>query len=133
MKATPKQYAQVLFDSVKDASKEEASDVLDKFSKILVKNTQISQLEKILNYFNTIWNRENNILEAEIITARELREDELSNIKKFTTEKANGREIVFKTVINENLKGGFVVRLGDEIFDSSLRNRISSLKQSLNN
>jgi F-type H+-transporting ATPase subunit delta len=122
-----------LFESVKDASKEESLNILDNFSNILAENNQISQMEKILSYFNDIWNRENNILEAEIITARESSENDLNGIKKFVIEKAGEKEVIIKTAVNKNLKGGFVVRLGDEIFDSSLRNRISSLKKSLNN
>ncbi len=133
MKATPKQYAQTLFESVRNVSKEEASKILDNFSKVLVENNQVSQLEKILSYFSNIWNKENNILEAEIITARELNADDLISIKKFAIERAGGKEIDIKVIVDKQLKGGFVVRLGDEIFDSSLKNRIASLKQALNN
>ncbi len=133
MKATPKQYAQTLFESVRDASEEESLKVLNNFSKILISNNQVSQLEKILSFFNDIWNKENDILEAEIITVRELSKDDLADIEKFVIEKANGKKVDIKTVVNKDLKGGFVVRLGDEIFDSSLKNRISSLRQTLNN
>lgn len=133
MKITPKQYAQTLFEVTKDSSADDMLKILDKFLKILVDNNQFSQIEKILSNFNEIWNRENNILEAEIITARELSEIDLLNINKFVKRKAGKSEVAVKMIIDESLKGGFVVRLRDEIFDSSLRNRIASLKQALNN
>ena len=43
-----------------------------------------------------------------------------------------GREVVLQTLVDPDLIGGIVVRLGDWRYDFSIRSRLSALRQSIN-
>ena len=132
MKITPKQYAQALFETTRDCSSDILIERLSSFSMILIENNQASQLDKILSYFKEIWNKESGIVEVEVIIAREMSDASLDKIKKFIEKKAGGRKINMSVFVDESLIGGFIVRMGNEIFDSSLKNRVLVLKSGLN-
>lgn len=131
MKITAKQYAEVLFQSVNGQSKDKAKKIVDNFAKVLIENNQSSQLEKILSFFNNIWNQNNMIAEAEITSANELDKDSRKEIDKFIRNNASQKEIETKINIDSGIKGGFIVRLGDQIFDSSLKTRLNEFKKKI--
>ncbi len=133
MKIKPKQYAQSLFESIKDANNKQAKNIISRLIEVLVANNQKSQLPKIISYFNLLWNREKNIVEAEIISAKELDKKTLQILEKVIKRKIpTGSEIELNKKIDENIKGGFIIRLEDRILDSSLSGRVKELKKSLN-
>lgn len=133
MKITAKQYAQSLFEATKDASEKEAKEATKKLAEVLVSNNQTSQLEKVLDYFSSLWNKEKGILEAEIISSNKLDNDTKKVLLEFIDKKTKGKEVEIKETVDKKIKGGFVIRLGDEILDSSLSTRIKELKKSLIN
>jgi F-type H+-transporting ATPase subunit delta len=48
-----------------------------------------------------------------------------------TLEKTTGKKIEAKFSLDPNLLGGALVRVGDTIYDGSLRNRLNSLRERL--
>ena len=46
-------------------------------------------------------------------------------------EKATGKTVVLETRLDESLIGGLVARVGDTVYDASLRSRLASLKHQL--
>jgi F-type H+-transporting ATPase subunit delta len=45
--------------------------------------------------------------------------------------RATGREVEVRVVVDPTVVGGIVARVGDEIFDGSLRSRLDDAKQQL--
>ncbi len=133
MKITAKQYAQSLFEATKDASESEAIEVTQKLAEVLASNNQMSQTEKILDYFNSLWNREKGIIEAEVISANELDKEMLTLLNGYIVKLLKDKEVVIKQKIDKSVKGGFIIRLGDKILDASLSTRIKELKKTLTN
>jgi F-type H+-transporting ATPase subunit delta len=129
MKISAKQYAETLFQSVEGQSKDKAKKIIKNFAKVLIENNHASQIEKILSYFNSIWNKNKGVVEAEIISAHELDKDAMIAIDEFIKKNADNREVEIKKTANLEIRGGFVVRLGDQIFDSSLKTRLNELKK----
>lgn len=46
-------------------------------------------------------------------------------------ERATGKQVVLQTEVHPELIGGLVARIGDTVYDSSLRTRLDQLKQAL--
>ena len=133
VKATPKKYAQTLYDLIKDANEKEALQLIDKFSALLIKNNQTSQLEKIANYFGEIWDMEKGLINANIISANKI-DSEIENvIKVYVQNKArkNLKNITVENQIDEELIGGFVLRYNDKILDQSVKRKIAQLKKKM--
>lgn len=133
MKIKAKQYAQALFWEAKGKEGKELLNVIDRFFEVLKTDNNISQIGKIIFYFNELWNKENSLVEAEITCSRSLetnlKNDVLSYLKKIS--KAENIKISEKE--NKKIIGGFVLKYGDKIIDASIKNKINSFKNSLLN
>ncbi len=64
---------------------------------------------------------------AEVISARALRDDELSLLRQELRNLIK-RDVMLETHVDANLLGGLVVRVGSQMFDSSLRNKLQRLE-----
>jgi F-type H+-transporting ATPase subunit delta len=132
MKITPKQYAKSLFELI-DSEKDEKINqkIIERFIKMLIRNNQVSQFEKILSYFNNYWNSKNKIVQAEIQSNYNLNDDIIKLIKKYIKNKTNKDNINIENKINKELIGGFIIKYEDKIFDNSLRSKIIKLKNNI--
>lgn len=133
MKVTVAQYAKTLHESVKDKSQKEISGIISQFVKILAKNNQIKNSGKIIGKFGDIYNEENGIVEAEVIS-REALSNTLSNkVESFIKEKYQARKVVLKNIVDEKIKGGIIIKVGDELMDASVAKQLKDLKNRLSN
>lgn len=133
MKITTTQYARTLHESVKNKSQKEISGIISGFVKILSRDNQIRNSGKIIAKFSDIYNKENEIVEAEVVS-REALSNMLSNkIKNFVKEKYQAKEVTLNNTIDEKIKGGIVIRVGDELMDASVAKQLRDLKNRLSN
>jgi F-type H+-transporting ATPase subunit delta len=131
MRITATQYAKALHEAVRGKSQKEIPEVISGLVKILAKNNQLKNSGKIIAKFSDIYNKENEIVEAEI-TSREVLSNKLSNkIKSFVKEKYRAKEVVLKNIVDEKIKGGIVLRVGDELMDASVSKKLRDLKYKL--
>jgi F-type H+-transporting ATPase subunit delta len=133
MKVTVTQYAKTLHEAVKDKSQKEIPEIIAGFVKILAKNNQIRNSGKIIDKFGDIYNKENRIIEAEVVS-REVLSNMLSNkLKKFVKEKYQAEKVILKNTVDEKIKGGVVIKVGDELMDASVAKQLRGLKTKLSN
>lgn len=131
MNIKPKQYAQSLYEMVKDADKNESKKIIEKFVCLLVENNQTSQVEKILDYFTEMWNKEKGIVVAEISSARKLDANIVKMLKKHITDLSDAELLELSEKIDEDLLGGIILKYNNKIVDNSLRTRVQEFKKAL--
>jgi F-type H+-transporting ATPase subunit delta len=131
MKISKKQYAQALFEVVKDLDKKNAKKAIKKFADILVKNNKVSQVDGIITYFTDFWNKDKSIVNAEIVSSRKLGRNIVQAINSYVVKISNAKNVEVKEKIDEKIIGGVIVRHSDKILDMSLRNRLALLRNSL--
>lgn len=131
MKAQAKQYAQALFLEVKDKSSDEMALALDNFLQVLKRDNCVSQVEKIISYFNNFWQKEYSLVEAEITTAEVLETSLKKEIIDYLIEKSKAEKIKINEKENKKIIGGFIVKYGDKIIDASVKNKINLFKNNL--
>lgn len=131
MKAKPKQYAQVLFDLVKDSDKKDLKKQVEKFGNVMIANNQISQFDKIISYFNEMWNQDKAIVETEIISVHELGVGVEKRIKEFVSKKTMAKEVVITSKQDKALIGGMILRYGNRLLDNSYRTKILRMKNNM--
>ena len=68
---------------------------------------------------------------AEVRSAVELDEQTVARLAA-TLSKVTGKQVEVKTVVDPTVLGGIVTRVGDTVIDGSLRRRLSSLRDKLN-
>ncbi|MBD3359928.1 MAG: ATP synthase F1 subunit delta [Candidatus Buchananbacteria bacterium] len=132
MKIKPQQYAQVLFESLEQAPQSDWQKMINNFAKLLLEHNQISQLDKIIYFFDKLWNKRKNITSTKIISAYKLDEQTETLLKKYLEKLVDG-EIEFSAEVDKKLKGGFLLRYNDNLIDYSLKNRLRKLKTKLIN
>lgn len=131
MKISPKKYAQALFDSLKGKDDKESIIIIDLFIEMLYEDNQIALIRKIIYYFQALYEKEGLYSKVRIESAHKLSDKTKSEIKKYLQKKEIKGELKWEEIIDEKLKGGFILRYQDQILDLSLKTRLNNFSQFL--
>ncbi len=106
------------------------NDLLNKFLRFLVSKRRFFYVEKILKDFIETCSKKRGEIKAELVSAKELSESEITNIKE---ELANN----FSSKIKLNYKhdsgliGGLVVQVGSTMIDTSIKNKLQKIENGM--
>ena len=131
MKITSKQYAQTLFDLTDGKQKADIQKSVADFARHINKERKLKLAGKIIEQFGKIYNQKNGVVEAEIVTAEKLNEPLEKKIKSYIEKKYEAKKVIVKNIINEKIKGGMIIRVGDEVVDGSIAGKLGELKKIL--
>ncbi|HUD53787.1 MAG TPA: ATP synthase F1 subunit delta [Terracidiphilus sp.] len=97
---------------------------------VLINNDRIGQVHEVAAAYRAELRARLGIREAEIVTARELGDDERNTLIAGVGKLAGARvEAIFK--LDRSILGGAVVRIGSTIYDGSVRGRLERLREVL--
>lgn len=108
------------------------SQVTGNFLRVLLKNNRLSEAAEISRRFAAVLEERSGIISAEIISARELPEDERTAFQS-TIEKLTGKRAKISYAIDQELIGGAVARVGSTVYDGSVRTKLENLREQLVN
>jgi len=131
MKISAKQYAQSLYEVVKDKKDSQIRKIIKNFSRILINNNDILKIDKITAEFARIWNRERGIVEAEIIGARKFDNKIIKLLNDYIIKLSGAKKIEIKQTVDKNILGGVIIRYEDRVIDGSLKTKLSELKNKM--
>ena len=100
------------------------------FMEIVVKKRREAYLSDIAVQFISQYNAIRGISSATVTTAAKLNDATVALVKSFI-EKQTGTSIDLKVKVDPAIIGGLVIRIGDQLFDSSIANKINKLKPEL--
>jgi len=133
MKITAKQYATVLLESLEGKDEKQTGEIIKKFSDVLRANNHLSLLPGIIRFFNEAWDKKNNTMEAEIVTARAISKTAIAELEKFIKTRAASDKVEMSEKIDPGLLGGVVLRYGNKSLDLSLKTKLADLKRQIIN
>jgi F-type H+-transporting ATPase subunit delta len=107
-----------------------ASKILRNFLFVLADHQRTHILPEIVTTFQEVVRQRQGIAEAEISSAVELSAAQKAEFAS-TLERITGQRVEAKYSLEPALLGGVVVRVGDTIYDGSLRNRLNALRTRL--
>ncbi|MUP45158.1 ATP synthase F1 subunit delta [Gramella sp. BOM4] len=124
----------VVRNSIKKSALLEIFKNLDNVSKgaidILIENGRINILHIVARQYIIQYNEMNNVRQAVVTTAvpldSELEAQVLAKVKELTGSKAT-----LKNIVDEDIIGGFILRVGDLQYDASVARNLSRLKREL--
>ncbi|WP_028870623.1 ATP synthase F1 subunit delta [Psychroserpens burtonensis] len=94
----------------------------------LIHNKRISAIGDVASQYVVLYDHLKQIQVATVTTAVELSDDlrakVLGKLKELT-----GKEVEIKSVIDESILGGFVLRIGDIQYNASVSNKLNKLKR----
>jgi len=125
------QYAKALYESVQEKTPEEAGEIVSGLVKILFKKNQLRLKNEIIQKFEAIYNRENKIIKGEIITREKLADETKSKLENYIKNRYEANEVFLKEEIDEKIKGGIILKVGDDRIDFSVAKQLKNLKQAI--
>jgi F-type H+-transporting ATPase subunit delta len=107
---------------------ENGDEHLVRFLELLAERHRMPALFRIRREFNRLWAEENQLLPVTITSAVELDDDTVKDLGK-RIEEQTGRKIELTTNIDPGLIGGLQMRVGNMVYDASIKNRLEKLRR----
>ncbi len=131
MKVSNSQYANALYEAAKGKSQSEIDKIVASFVKIMAKNNQVKNSESIIKKFKEVWNKKEGIVEAEVVSREKLNLGMKNEIERYVEKKYKAEKVEIIEKIDKDIKGGIIVKVGDEVMDGSIGKQLQNLKKSL--
>jgi F-type H+-transporting ATPase subunit delta len=97
---------------------------------LLSDRQRIRNVGEVADAYEALAEARSGRLRAEVTTATQLPDSYFTELER-TLQQITGREVVLVRKVDPSLVGGVVARVGDQVFDGSLKNRLSELKAEL--
>jgi F-type H+-transporting ATPase subunit delta len=107
-----------------------AEEILRNFARLVAEKGRAPMLEEIAREYDALVAAEEHILNVELTTAFELSDGEANAIVK-QIEKASGQRVEAERMVDPDLIGGVVLKVGSLEVDSSVRGRLERLRREL--
>jgi F-type H+-transporting ATPase subunit delta len=100
------------------------------FVNVLIDRKRIDQLSGIEKAFRQKVDEIKGITRGEVVSAEPLSEDELGRVTDALSN-ISGKQVLVTTEVDPNLIGGLLAKVGDMVFDGTIRTQLNQLKESL--
>ncbi len=100
------------------------------FIKILIENARLSFCKEIFLEYSNLLENSKNIKNAIVVSACKLSKEQLDKIK-VKLEDRYKCTITLDTKIDETLIAGFIIKMGNEVIDASVRTKLDKLSNVL--
>ncbi|MBQ3311335.1 ATP synthase F1 subunit delta [bacterium] len=115
---------------IENVFKNDVDRLVINFLKLLVQNDRFEIIYDIANIYKDLLNKKNNIVDVEVISAIELSLDDRNRISEKLSSKLN-KQINVKYNTSESVIAGFVVKMGDDVIDTSVAHKLEEYKKIL--
>jgi len=105
-------------------------ELLVRFLRLLIQKDREKMTEPILDAYQSLRDEQRGIVDAHVTTARPLTDDNREAVVE-ALEARTGKTIRLHVDEDPDLVGGIVIRIGDRVFDGSVRNKLSALHDRL--
>jgi len=106
------------------------SPILTSFINLLIEKKRLQNLAEIAEFYGRLIDAHANIARAQIRAATELKDEVVQDIAK-TLEKMTGKHVVVEFQQDSSLIGGIVAKIGDVVFDGSVRRQLLTFKETM--
>ena len=111
-----------------DRAVSDADPILVNFLKLLIENHRMPVIFRVRRVVDELWRKENKLLPVTVTSAVELDQATVSQIGDRISEQT-GRKVELSAIVEPDILGGLVVRVGNSILDASIRNRLEQLRK----
>ena len=119
-----------VLDIVLKIGESEFDELTQNFVRVLSHYRRLPSVPQIAQQYETLRAAEQGIIDAELETAYEIDDNQLSQLIDAMQNKL-GRKVRLTRKLNADLIGGVVIRAGDWVIDDSIRARLDKLSSTL--
>ncbi|UCF02197.1 MAG: ATP synthase F1 subunit delta [Deltaproteobacteria bacterium] len=110
--------------------KMDLSPVFKSLLDLMIEKNRLTIVPEVGIFYQKLLDELNNISRAKVTSATPLSEEAMESIKA-SLEKTTGSSIIVEAEVDPELIGGVVARVGDLVLDGSVRNQLTSIKETL--
>lgn len=107
-----------------------ASKIIRNFLFVMSDNQRVHLLPEIADTFKQVLEQRQGVAEAQVTSPLELTDVQKTSLVR-TLERVSGKKIQARYFLDPALLGGVLVKIGDMIYDGSVRNRLHQLRARL--
>ena len=100
------------------------------FLELLIEKHRMPAIYRIAREYEDLWKQENRRLDVTLTSAIEL-DPAVAEKVGAEVERQTGREVTLTSRVDEKIIGGIVLQVGNMVLDSSIRNNLEKLRQSV--
>ena len=112
------------------AGKLALSDLAGKVLDVLTRNHRMNDLRAIVDALAEMVRQATGTVAADVRSAQPLSNQDVAELRK-TLEKKFGRRVEVQVTTDPSLLGGFVAKVGSEVYDASVAGKINKFRESL--
>jgi F-type H+-transporting ATPase subunit delta len=105
-----------------------AEPIFLNFLELLLENHRMPAIFRIRRGYDRLWEHHNRLLPVSVTSAVELDAQTVGAIGDRIAEQT-GRTIELSATVEPDILGGIVVRVGNQVLDASIRNRLETLRK----
>jgi F-type H+-transporting ATPase subunit delta len=105
-----------------------ADPIFLNFLELLLENHRMPALFRIRRGYDRLWEERNRLLPVQVTSAVQLDEQTVRNIGDRISEQT-GQKVELSSSVEPDILGGIVVRVGNQVLDASIRNRLETLRK----
>ncbi|WP_017725996.1 F0F1 ATP synthase subunit delta [Halalkalibacterium ligniniphilum] len=98
---------------------------------LLIERRRTDILIPFINKFKTLSYEAQNIAEAKVLSAKPLTDEEKKQLSELFARKLGKDELLIENVVEKDLIGGLKIRIGDRIYDGSVKGQLDRLQREL--
>jgi F-type H+-transporting ATPase subunit delta len=107
-----------------------ADAILTAFLNLLVEKQRAGVLPDIAQEMQVMVDKDQNISHGTVVSAIEL-DSALQEKIQATLEKITGNKVMLETQVDPSIIGGIIAKVGDLVFDGSIKTQLNGLKESI--
>ncbi|HJZ65775.1 MAG TPA: ATP synthase F1 subunit delta [Candidatus Acidoferrum sp.] len=107
-----------------------ASKIVRNFLFLIIDHRRTLMIPELAKAFQTVIRERQGFAEATVTSAAEMNDAQKKDLTQ-SLEKKTGKKIEAKYAVDKGLLGGVVVRIGDTVYDGSLRYRLNVMRVKL--
>lgn len=124
----PLEARQKVMEKIAQAAKADA--ILTAFLNLLIEKQRAGALQDIARELQVMVDKDQNISHGEVVSAIELDSDLQEKIQAML-EKITGNKVILETRVDPSIIGGIIAKVGDLVFDGSIKTQLNGLKESI--
>jgi F-type H+-transporting ATPase subunit delta len=133
MKIAPKQYARLMIELAEELPDQKMDEALGDVALLIREHRDIGKLDKIIDEFGRQYDNKYGVVNATVTSMNALSKGIGEKLKGLIAEKrgTSADKVILQEELDPSLLGGMSIRIGDDVWDGSVRHRIEKMKSSL--
>lgn len=131
IKISPKNIAEAVHNATEGKSGLELREVLERSVQMLQNKRMLGKSDEVLNALQNIFDKKTNTVRIKVLSAKRIGHTDKNKLEHEIKKKYKAEKIISEFFEKEELLGGMRVEVGDEVTDSTWKNKLHKLEKFL--